>query len=627
MFDPQMLAMAAGFLAPTQTGGFGESLSNAAKGVLQAGEAEQKQEQERAKGLLEIAQLKGQIAERKRIEKQYEDYFKGQQGNKTVTAGKEETPPGIKLFEGAPELTEVEFMADKARQGIPLADAKKEWNEFLRKQAEVKESGVFINGRWIPTSTEIINVPFLSDGKTYPLSKAEAAQHQALKSAFASAKGDDKAIAFNALEDFENRYNAPVPEEIRTQAKALRAAPPAKTEAPPPLTVPLPAAPTGLVTESPEANEPPLTTPSDMERVTTAKVDPSRFQNAQPQVSSQSIAPAVITSRPINVGPPPALAPAPVPVPAPAPAAPAPKPQAFAPVQPAAPAGRPPATPTQSFQGIQSIEAQEERKREEEINAARRKREAELAATTANVPAQSAAQQAVAVPEAIAKAKADRETDARKSIYTAEQTSGDTIATASQFKKYAADPNAKLMFGILKDNSISSGVANLIKEALRVGDYSIGVPAIEEVMRNANLSPQDQAKYRAFLQLTANMQLSREQSMKGATSGKEREILASASISPDDNPLAIEMKSNILIARANFDRWVARNLDASGKSAIDFKRSKEYSQRFDSYIKTLENLISGKTKLVPTSEAGATGSQAATSSAAREYANRLAGIR
>jgi len=36
MFDPEMLALASGFLAPTQTGGFGESLGYAAKNMREA---------------------------------------------------------------------------------------------------------------------------------------------------------------------------------------------------------------------------------------------------------------------------------------------------------------------------------------------------------------------------------------------------------------------------------------------------------------------------------------------------------------------------------------------------------------------------------------------------------------
>lgn len=55
MFDPTLLAMAQGFLAPTQTGGFGESLSHVAKNVGAAQEAEEKRNQELLEKKLGVA--------------------------------------------------------------------------------------------------------------------------------------------------------------------------------------------------------------------------------------------------------------------------------------------------------------------------------------------------------------------------------------------------------------------------------------------------------------------------------------------------------------------------------------------------------------------------------------------
>ena len=55
MFDPQMLALASGFLAPTQTGGFGESLGMAAKNVREAQMQEEKEEREIAQAQLGLA--------------------------------------------------------------------------------------------------------------------------------------------------------------------------------------------------------------------------------------------------------------------------------------------------------------------------------------------------------------------------------------------------------------------------------------------------------------------------------------------------------------------------------------------------------------------------------------------
>lgn len=66
-FDPKWMALAQGFLAPTQTGSFGESLGYAAKGYNEAALAEEKTAQERAALRLQLAQ--GELAQRQSTRK------------------------------------------------------------------------------------------------------------------------------------------------------------------------------------------------------------------------------------------------------------------------------------------------------------------------------------------------------------------------------------------------------------------------------------------------------------------------------------------------------------------------------------------------------------------------------
>jgi len=66
-FDPQLMAIAQGFLAPTQTGSFGESLGNAAKGYTESAIAEEKTARERAALRLQLAQ--GELGQRQATRK------------------------------------------------------------------------------------------------------------------------------------------------------------------------------------------------------------------------------------------------------------------------------------------------------------------------------------------------------------------------------------------------------------------------------------------------------------------------------------------------------------------------------------------------------------------------------
>ena len=65
LFDPTLLAMAEGFLAPTRTGGFGESLGIAAGKIRGAEEAEFKREQELAQAQLGLAQQGMQLEQQR----------------------------------------------------------------------------------------------------------------------------------------------------------------------------------------------------------------------------------------------------------------------------------------------------------------------------------------------------------------------------------------------------------------------------------------------------------------------------------------------------------------------------------------------------------------------------------
>ena len=66
-FDPKLMALAQGFLAPTQTGSFGESLGYAAKGYGETAVAEEKSARERAALRLQLAQ--GELAQRQATRK------------------------------------------------------------------------------------------------------------------------------------------------------------------------------------------------------------------------------------------------------------------------------------------------------------------------------------------------------------------------------------------------------------------------------------------------------------------------------------------------------------------------------------------------------------------------------
>jgi hypothetical protein len=222
-------------------------------------------------------------------------------------------------------------------------------------------------------------------------------------------------------------------------------------------------------------------------------------------------------------------------------------------------------------------------------------------------------------PAALEKQATEQEINARKEIDDNRKEADSTIAFANQFRKYAELPNAKQMFGILSNDKLSSGIATLVSDTVRVGGTSIGMPAIEDVMRNANMNPTEQAQYRNFLQLSTQLQLQRAKYMKGSVSNYEQCILGNAGIGPKDTPETIRMKADIMASRAQFDRQVAKQFQTSKQDAAAFMSSDQYYKMLDGYHDRLTRLIGGETRLQPRS--------AAPQSSTVSRADALAGIR
>jgi hypothetical protein len=112
-------------------------------------------------------------------------------------------------------------------------------------------------------------------------------------------------------------------------------------------------------------------------------------------------------------------------------------------------------------------------------------------------------------------------------------------------------------------------------------------------MRNAGLTPEQQATYRTFLMYTAQMQLNAEKAMKGSTTERERLILGNANISPQDTAETVRRKADLITAKGQFDRQAARAFKASKMTAEEFLESEQYLSLYDKYYANIADIASG----------------------------------
>ena len=205
--------------------------------------------------------------------------------------------------------------------------------------------------------------------------------------------------------------------------------------------------------------------------------------------------------------------------------------------------------------------------------------------------------------ETLQGAEVAQEIEDRKNFIQRARDADESITTANVFRRFAADPDAKKMFGILNNDKVSSGIATLVKEGVGIPGFTVGTKAIEDVMRNADLNPEQVAKYRTFLMYAAQMQLQQTKYMKGSVSDFEQRLMGSAGITAGDTPETIRMKADLITRRAQFDRRVAKAFKGSKMTADEFLDSDKYSDMRDKYNEDLADLTSGSKILVPASTA------------------------
>ena len=207
-------------------------------------------------------------------------------------------------------------------------------------------------------------------------------------------------------------------------------------------------------------------------------------------------------------------------------------------------------------------------------------------------------------PQRLSEAEAEVQSELRKSataqeaarrqeIVTSADDADSTIELAQQFREFANDPDAKLYQGILSNDKVMSAIIRLTKSGIGIPGSSIGIPEIETVVKNLNLTGEAQAKAQVFAMLIAQMQLAKNKFMKGAVSDREQLLLSRTGVSSEDTNDSVRSKADMLERRGIFDKDAARLYKKLGGDVSDFKQTDEYKKLKDEYIEDLKALTLG----------------------------------
>jgi hypothetical protein len=195
-----------------------------------------------------------------------------------------------------------------------------------------------------------------------------------------------------------------------------------------------------------------------------------------------------------------------------------------------------------------------------------------------------------------AKERAKAQEDERKRTIEAGSDAASRIGTYRQLERIASGPNAKAIFGIFERPGVFEQIGKLVESGIGNPKFTVGVPAIREIMTNAGL-PQnliDQSQLALSLMANVQLQMSRLQQGQGAVSDYERQLFGQAAITKTDNPQTILAKLDLLRARAEFDREVSKAARGYKGNIDDFKLSPEYERMVSSYEDKLGAIIDAR---------------------------------
>ena len=186
----------------------------------------------------------------------------------------------------------------------------------------------------------------------------------------------------------------------------------------------------------------------------------------------------------------------------------------------------------------------------------------------------------------LAKAAAGRTSQIFEQASAAKQTD----PTYARIETILKEPGIDTVMGVLERNGALAQLGSLVEEAIRVGNYSIGIPTIRKVLTNAgtpqNLIDRAMELTSAFAQLNFDAR-------KGLGSGTsvsnfEQMMVNQMGLSMMDTAASAKAKLAFLREQAKFRQQVGTALKEARKKSPglqydDFEETPEFTTMFDAY--------------------------------------------
>jgi hypothetical protein len=204
---------------------------------------------------------------------------------------------------------------------------------------------------------------------------------------------------------------------------------------------------------------------------------------------------------------------------------------------------------------------------------------------------QSEAESAAAKEEAVAGAKSRGEQTAQ--VRTAGKAALGLIPIYDRMEVLLKAPGMDQVLGVLERGDVISALGNLAEEAIRVGTFSVGVPAVRKIIAQTG-APQDVIDRAAELgQLLAITQFEQRKGLGSGTSVSNFEQTMVNAMGPNmtDTLRSFGQKLNFLREKAKFENDLASAMRRSKMQYEDFEDTPEFAKLFGEYQRRVTNIV------------------------------------
>ena len=173
------------------------------------------------------------------------------------------------------------------------------------------------------------------------------------------------------------------------------------------------------------------------------------------------------------------------------------------------------------------------------------------------------------------------------------ETALNNLPVIEQVRALSEKPSAARVMGAFTNPAILSQIVRLAESGVAGPGFSVGVPAVRDVVNNMKLTPEEQRDLQLFGQLITRLQLGMTSAERGsgAVSNFERELFAKSKITQDDLPQTVMAKVQGMGRMYKYQTEIADRLQASGMQYDDYIRTPEGRALYRQYLTDMNSII------------------------------------